>query len=942
MIRMDEKLYYRMETQEVIRSLGSSERGIPEEESNARQSKYGLNELPRGKRTSLIKLFFEQFKDILILILLVAIIVEFIVILMGAGGDIIDVIAIAGFIIMNSVIGLVSEYRSEKEMLALKKITEGQNARVQRPEGLQIIDSRFLVPGEVILIEMGDKVPADARVIESINLETDEAPLTGESKPVKKNAKVIDKEAALGDRKNMIFSGTVVTYGRGAAIVTETGIKSQIGRIATILSEIEVAETPLQRKMTKVGFQLGILIIAVCILVFIVGTIKAFVTGVPIDATLVFGLILASVALAVAAMPSGLPVVITTCLALGMREMAQERALIKKLKAVETLGSVNVICSDKTGTLTKNEMTIRMLYANDDIINVTGVGYLPNGEFFRENNNNKIQPLDDRHAELLLRIGALCGTSIIQEKNSQWVIYGDPTEGCLLTVAMKAGINIDALKSKYPQIGEIPFSSDLKRMTTIHRTPENEIHAYIKGALDIIIDRCNSIFKDDKNQPITEKDRLKILKLNEDYSSQQLRILAMAYRKLRNDKVESYEGVDNELTFIGFVGMLDPPREAVPPAIKECKRAGIEIKMITGDHPGTANAIAKEIGLIAIGEERNTIVGADFPQKTDEEIIKAKVFARIAPEHKLKVVQTLLAKNNIVAVTGDGVNDAPALKSANIGIAMGVIGTDVAKEAADMTLTDDNFATIVSAVRKGRNIFENIIKTIFYLLSCNIGEILVIFVWIIIGPSLLPLVPAIIPLLPLQLLWINLVTDSLPAISLAKEPLDMRLMDQPPRRVEEPIFTKRFTINIAIIGVLICIGTLGLFYYGLLKGIQLWGTGDLIIEDQIYRYATSIAFMSIIMFENWNIYCSRSLKHSIFKIKAQNNYMHMAIFVAIILQLMTIYIPVLNPVFHTYPLDWVDWILIIAVSLSVVGVTELYKALWKWWDKRAKKSPLKS
>jgi len=938
---MEEKVYYRMDTKRVIESLGSSEKGISEEEANARRAKYGSNELPRGKRISLIKLFFEQFKDILILILLVAIVVEFIVILMGEGGNIVDVIAIAGFIVMNSIIGLVSEYRSEKEMLALKKITEGLNVRVQRPDGLHIIDNRFLVPGEVILIEMGDKVSADARIIESLNLEIDEAPLTGESKPVKKNAKVIDKEAALGDRKNMIFSGTTVTYGRGTAVVTDTGLKTQIGRIATLLSEIEEAETPLQRKMTKVGFQLGILIIAVCILVFIVGTIKAFVTGIPIDATLIIGLILASVALAVAAMPSGLPVVITTCLALGMREMAQERALIKKLKAVETLGSVNVICSDKTGTLTKNEMTIRILYANDDIITVTGVGYIPKGEFSGEN-NKKIQPLEDLHTELLLRIGALCGTSIIQEKDGQWVIYGDPTEGCLLTVAMKAGINIDELKSKYPQIGEIPFSSDLKRMTTIHTTPGNEIHAYIKGALDIILDRCNSIYKDGKSQPITEKDRLHILKLNEDYSSQQLRILAMAYRQLKNDKIESYEGVDNDLTFVGFVGMLDPPREAVPPAIKECKRAGIEIKMITGDHPATANAIAKEIGLIAIGEERNTIVGADFPRKTNGEIEKAKVFARIAPENKLKVVQILLAKNNIVAVTGDGVNDAPALKSANIGIAMGIIGTDVAKEAADMTLTDDNFATIVSAVRKGRNIFENIIKTIFYLLSCNIGEILVIFIWLIIGPSLLPLVTAIIPLLPLQLLWVNLITDSLPAISLAKEPLDLRLMEQPPRRVKEPIFTRRFTINIAIIGVLICIGTLGLFYYGLLKGIHQWGTGDPLIEDQIYRYATSLAFMTVIMFENWNIYCSRSLKHSIFKIKAQNYYMHLAIFIAIILQVITIYIPPLNSVFHTYPLDWVDWILIVAVSSSVVGVTELYKILWKWWDKRATQSLPKS
>lgn len=929
---MEEKAYYKMGIEEVIKDISSSEKGISNDESIKRRSIYGLNELPSGKRTSLIKLFFEQFKDILILILVVAVVIEFVLYFLGYEPDLTDAIAIGAFLFINSAIGLVSEYRSEKSMAALKRITAEQ-ARVIRPEGEQLLDSKLLVPGDIIYIEMGNKVPADARLIEVMNLQVDESSLTGESRAVKKRPAVINKSVALGDRLNMVFSGTIATYGRGTAVIVATGSQTQIGRIAQLLTEIEEAETPLQRKMAKVGFQLGILIIVVCIIVFIVGLIKTLILQGSLGPSLVIEFLMASVALAVAAMPSGLPIVITTSLALGMRELAQEGALVKRLKAVETLGSVNVICSDKTGTLTKNEMTIRLIYTNNNVINVSGVGYFPEGEFYIEK-SKKFNPLEDRYVELILRIGALCGTSTIEKKENQWIIIGDPTEGSMLTVAMKAGINIPLLKKTYPQIGEIPFTSELKRMTTIHKTPDNEVYAYIKGALDIILDRCSSIYVDGKIKPLTKEDRAKILKLNEEYSSQQLRIIAMAQRTLQSSLIESYEGVDTDLTFIGFVGMMDPPREAVPPAIIECKRAGIEIKMITGDHPATANAIAKEIGLISPGEEQNTILGLDFYKKTKEEIENAKIFARISPENKLDVVKILLEKDYIVAVTGDGVNDAPALKSANIGVAMGVIGTDVAKEAADMTLTDDNFATIVDAVRKGRNVFESIIKTIFYLLSCNIGEILVLFVWIIIGTKILPTIPSLLPLLPLQLLWVNLITDSLPALSLAKEPFDPRLMEQTPRRVDEPIFTRRITINIILIGTLICIGTLILFYWGLERGIQIWGTGDSAIEERIYSYATSMAFMTVIMFENWNIYCSRSLKNSIFKIKTTNYYMHLAIGIAILLQLITLYIPPLNPVFHTYPIGIFEWVLIIAVSSSIVWLTEAYKVFWKWWDKR--------
>ncbi|NVM55673.1 MAG: cation-transporting P-type ATPase, partial [Candidatus Helarchaeota archaeon] len=410
----------------------------------------------------------------------------------------------------------------------------------------------------------------------------------------------------------------------------------------------------------------------------------------------------------------------------------------------------------------------------------------------------------------------------------------------------------------------------------------------------------------------------------------------MAYRILDDGNQESYEGVDTDLIFIGFVGMMDPPRDAVSDAIKVCNKAGIEIKMITGDHPATANAIAKEIGLISTGEDQKTITGVDYYQKSKEEIEQTKVFARISPEHKLNVVRTLHKKNYIVAVTGDGINDAPALKSANIGIAMGIAGTDVAKEAASMILTDDNFATIVSAVKKGRNIYENILKTIFYLLSCNIGEILVIFVWIVIGVNIFTSgeIISVLPLIPLQILWINLITDALPALSLAKEPEDPKLMDHAPRRVDEPVFTKRFTVNIIILGTLICIGTLILFQYGLHNGAQMWGLGGAENEEKIYRYATTLAFMTVTFFENWNIFASRSLRNSIFKLKSRNYYMYLALIVAIILQATVVYIPVLNPVFHTCPLGVLDWVLIIGISSSIIWVTEAYKALWKWWDRR--------
>jgi len=930
-----DKVYYKMDVQEVINDLKSSRYGITEEEAESRRKIYGLNELPRTKRTSILKLFLEQFKDILILILIVAIVIELGVIIFFHKDDYSEVIAIAIFIMINSIVGLVSEYRSEKSMEALREITAGDDIRVIRPEGERIINSRFLVPGDVIYIEMGDKIPADGRLIEVMNLQVDESNLTGESKPVKKTVAKIDRSVALGDRFNMIYTGTIVTYGRGIAIVTGIGLNTQIGRIAELLTEIEEAETPLQKKMAKVGFQLGVTIVVICILVFIIGVLKTIIIGQLLGPGLILSFMLTAVALAVAAMPSGLPIVITTCLALGMREMAQERALVKRLKAVETLGSVNIICSDKTGTLTKNEMTVRMMYANDMIINVTGVGYAPTGEFLTEM-KEKFNPLADSHFELLLRIGVLNGTSIIEQNGDQWVVIGDPTEGCLHTLAMKAGIDLNSIRKKYPQIGEVPFSSELKRMITVHKTPNNEVHMYIKGALDIILNRCNSIYLNGEVQEITEEIQQRILKLNEKYSSQQLRILGMAYKKMPETNFDSYVGLDTDLTFVGFVGMLDPPREAVPAAIETCKKAGIEIKMITGDHPATANAIAKEIGLISEEEAENTIKGVEFHKKGKDEIEKTKVFARISPEHKLTVVNVLREKNYVVAVTGDGVNDAPALKSANIGVAMGIAGTDVAKEAATMTLTDDNFATIVSAVRRGRNIYENILKTIFYLLSCNIGEILVIFVWIIIGTDIFnqAWIPTVLPLLPLQILWVNLITDALPALSLAKEPEDPRLMEQPPRSIEEPVFTRRFTINIIILGVLICIGTLFIFQWGIDRGIQMWGLGTEEAETRIYRYATTLAFMTVTFFENWNIFASRSLKNSIFGLKSRNYYMYLALIVAILLQVTVVYIPALNPVFHTYPLGILDWLFIIVISSSIIWVTEFYKIFWKWWDQR--------
>lgn len=924
---MDEKSYYKFKWEDVIKDLNSSKSGISETDAINRRAIYGLNELPRAKKTSVLRLFVEQFKDILILILIIAIVINLIVVLVEKSYNFTDVIAITMFIMINSVVGLITEYRSEKSMLALQQIT-ADTARIIRPEGEEIIDSRLLVPGDVIYLEMGEKVPADARLIEVMNLQVDESNLTGESIAVRKDPKIISDSVALGDRLNIVYSGTIVTYGHGLAIVVATGIETQIGRIAKLLSEIEEAETPLQRKMAKVGFQLGVLIVVLCILVFIIGILKDVLIGQPIDSHLIIALMLTSVALAVAAMPSGLPIVITTLLALGMYEMAHERALVKRLRAVETLGSVNVICSDKTGTLTKNEMTSRTIYADERLVYVSGVGYNPEGEFHLDN-VEKFNPITDKHFELLFRIGTLCGTTSIEQKENQWIVIGDPTEGSLITLAMKAGIDIDDLKQKFPQIGEIPFTSESKRMTTIHRTPNNEIHVYVKGALDIVLERCNLIYSGGQIQKITEENRVKILKLNEELSSQQLRVLAMAYRVESDLNQNNYEGIDTDLIFVGFVGMMDPPRDEVRDAIKICRKAGINIKMITGDHPATANAIAKEIGLISEGDEEETVVGVDFYHKSSGAIEYTKVFARISPEHKLKVVETLLEKDYIVAVTGDGVNDAPALKSANIGVAMGISGTDVAKEAAHMTLTDDNFATIVLAVQKGRNIYENILKTIFYLLSCNIGEILVIFMWIVVGTQVFITIPSVLPLVPLQILWVNLITDALPALSLAKEPNDPKLMDNPPRRVDEPVFTRRFTINILILGVLICIGTLSLFYWGIINGKNMG-----LSEAANYRYATTLAFMTVTFFENWNIFCSRSLKNSIFKVKSKNYYMYLALVVAIILQAIVVYIPALNSVFHTHPLGILDWILIISISSSIIWVSEGYKFIWQWWDKR--------
>jgi Ca2+-transporting ATPase len=862
-------MYYK-ENKVLYKELKTSSNGLSSSEAKKRINQYGLNEIKEKEGISPLKIFISQFHNFIIYILLVALIVSIFV------GEKIDAIVIGAILVLNAVLGFIQEYKAEKAIEALKKMAS-LKAKVLRDGKEQKIDASQLVPGDIIILETGDKVPADARLIEVINLQTQEAALTGESVPVKKELVVLDEKTPVADRINMVFSSTIVTKGRARALIASTGMNTEIGKIAEMIQTTETVLTPLQIKLKQLGKFMGIAVIIIAVVVFLVGLLKAELS--PIE------MFIASVALAVAAIPEGLPAVVTISLALGVQRMIKRNALVRKLPSVETLGSTTVICSDKTGTLTCNEMTVRKMYFNNNIIDVSGEGYLTKGDF----------KIDDREVNakdlsLLLQVGALCNDSKLEKKEN----IGDPTEIALVVSAAKAGLDKDLLDRKYHRIGEIQFTSERKIMSTFHKIGGKKT-IYTKGAPDVILNSCNRILVNGKIKKLNKLQKKKILAINDKFAEGALRVLGFAYN----------EGAltEKNLIFIGLQAMMDPARPEVRLAIEQSKKAGIKVVMITGDHIVTAKAIAKELGI-----EGNAIEGKDLDKIKDlkKHVETVNIYARVNPEHKSKILEALRKNGHIIAMTGDGVNDAPALKKADIGVAMGITGTDVSKEASDMILVDDNFASIVNAIEEGRSIYSNIKKFVEYLLSSNLGEVLTIFVAIMLSGFF----GNALPLLAIHILWINLVTDGFPALALGVEPVEKGLMDKPPRHPKERILSEYIIIRMALIGVIMMAGTLFMFKWYLPKGVV---------------YAQTMAFTTLMMFQMFNVLNCRSEDNSLFKVGVFSNmWLIGAMAISILLQVAVIHTP-LASLFKTVPLTLIDWGYVVFVSSSVFIGIEILK-----------------
>jgi Ca2+-transporting ATPase len=767
--------WHSKEKEQVIRDLQSDLRGLSVEKVELKRIEFGYNELRERKRASPLQIFLSQFRNTFVIMLLIAMVISVLLgwyeaqVLHDARLTIetfVDGIAIGAIIILNAVIGFVQEYRSEKAIDALRKLTTPK-ARVFREGRETQIPTREIVPGDILLLEAGDRVPADGRLLEVVNLSVDESVLTGESNPVDKKTETLPSDSSIADRRNMIFAGTNVVNGRGKAVVTSIGINTQFGRISEMVQTVEKEEIPLKNKLDRFARKIGVIVVVAAAIIIVFSLIR---TGkIEID------LLLTAVALAVSAVPEGLPAVVTVTLALGARELSKRNAVVRRLASVETLGSTTVICSDKTGTLTKGEMTVREIFVGEATVEVTGTGYQPVGEFSID--GSSISPLKHDELPLILRIGALCNNSTIDGSS----VLGDPTEGALLVVASKSGLKLDDLKSQYPRVSEIPFSSQRRLMTTVHKTPERGQVAYVKGSPERVLELCEFFHLKGEKKRLDSKRRSELLNKNEEMANQGLRVLGMACRELPTNLSTYDEDVlERDLVFVGMVGMLDPPREEAKDAVKLCEKARIRVVMITGDHKLTAATIAKELGIL---NKEGALTGEELEKKSEEEFEvlaeNIRVFARVSPEHKLRIVKTLKRKGHVVAMTGDGVNDAPAVKQADIGVAMGITGTDVTKEASDMVLADDNFATIVNAVRGGRIIYDNIRKFIRFLIALNFTELLLIGSFALIG---LP-----IPLLPVMILWLNLVTDGPPAMALSVDPPNDDVMQRPPRSPKESI-----------------------------------------------------------------------------------------------------------------------------------------------------------
>lgn len=873
--------YHEMHPEQIRQAVQTNfKQGLSKEEVKRRIKQFGYNELDEGEKQSALILFFSQFKDFMIVVLLVATLIS------GLLGEYIDAIAIIAIVILNGVLGFFQERRAEKSLEALKELSSPL-ANVLRGGVWEKIPSREIVPGDIIRFSSGDRISADVRLIETNSLEIEESALTGESVPTSKDITILQGDnIGIGDMSNMAFMGTMVTRGSGKGIVIGTGMNTAMGQIADMLQSTETMQTPLQRRLE----QLGKILIAVALLL----TLLVVVVGV-FQGHDLYTMFLSGVSLAVAAIPEGLPAIVTIALSLGVQRMIRKNAIVRKLPAVETLGCASVICSDKTGTMTQNKMSVTHLWANGETWTVTGQGYEPLGKFRKRNLD--INPLEDDHFKKLLAYGMICNHARLIKDEGNYRIDGDPTEGALLVSAMKAGLNRDLLLQDYRIVQEFPFDSTRKMMTVIVENKNGEKFAITKGAPDILIQLSESILVNGKKQFINKDWQMNIQTAVDTLAGQALRTIAIAYKQLsRNTVFLSEAEVEKGLTFIGLQGMIDPPRPEVKDAISQCKEAGIKTVMITGDHVTTAKAIGKQLGLL----QGNSLVldGATLNKMSVDEledvVEDVSVFARVSPEHKLKIVKALQNKGHIVAMTGDGVNDAPAIKAADIGIAMGITGTDVAKESSALVLLDDNFATIKAAIQEGRNIYENIRKFIRYLLASNVGEILVMLFAMLLA---LPL-----PLVPIQILWVNLVTDGLPAMALGLDQPEGDVMKRKPRDPREGVFARGLGWKIISRGILIGLATLIAF-------VVVYNS-----QPNDLAYAQTVAFATLVLAQLIHVFDCRS-EHSIFSRNPfENMYLVWAVISSVILMLIVIYYPPLQPVFHTVSIVPRDWLLIIGMA----------------------------
>ncbi len=890
----DSTNWHQRSTDAVLADLGTSPDGLPSDSAAARLAQYGPNELPLADQISPWAILADQLKNVLIVILLIAAAIS------GLLGEILEAIAISVIVLFAIVLGFVQEYRAERALEALRRMA-APNAKVLRGGYQTTVPARDLVPGDLVLLGAGDRIPADLRLIEAVNLRVNESALTGESSPVGKTARVlVEPNLGIGDRVNLAYSGTDVTYGRGRGVVVATGLSTQFGQVTGMLADVETVRTPLQQNLDKVGRVLAIAAGVVVVLIAGLGVLR----GEPLLEMFIFG-----VALAVAVVPEALPAVVTISLAIGVQRMVKRHALVRRLPTVETLGSTAVICSDKTGTLTRDQMTAREIWMESARCRVEGSGYDPVGNLTLSPDG----PGERALLEALLGAAVLCCDAYLVEEDDTWRLHGDPTEGALIVAASKAGLDKRALETRSPRLDEIPFSSERKRMTTLHRSGDGSV-AYSKGAAEVVLSGCSHWATAAGILPLDEASRRRIGEAGNAMARQALRVLAVAYK--RDTELAHAE---ESMVFAGLVGMMDPPRPEAQTAIAQCERAGIRAVMITGDHPDTAQAIARELGIMKQGRmvsgcELDAMSQADLERQIED----IEVYARVSPEHKLRVVQAWQSRGRICAMTGDGVNDAPALKKADIGVAMGIAGTDVSREAADMTLTDDNFASIVGAVEEGRGIYSNIKKYLMYLLSSNIGEIGLMAVATLAGMPL--------PLSAVQILYVNLATDGLPALALAFDPPERGLMERPPRGPKTGIFTRPVVALMALGGLWSTIVNVTLFYWTL-------GRGDMLGLDprQTLAHAMTLTFLSLVLIQFFKAYNFRSDRESVLHRPFANRWLNLAVIWELGLLVAVLYVPVLAQAFGTYPLNVADWLIVVGSAATVVPVLELGKwAIRRW------------